>query len=173
MDTSPIKPKDIVVLVVVETILGEEWTFQDMADCLDVSTSQVQYSLERLDHARLFDKPARLVRRHALREFVSHGIRYAFATHPGELVRGIPTSVSAPVGQRLFSGNEQDVDFVWPHPEGPERGQRIEPLHEAVPELAREHDQFYRFMALLEMVRVGSARERSVASDEIDGMLME
>jgi hypothetical protein len=137
-----------------------------------MSTSQVYYSLERAEAARLYTSSGRRVHIRALAEFISHGVRYAFAASPGPLTRGIPTASSAPALAELLISTESSVGFVWPHPAGHTRGQAVTPLAEAAPMLAQQDEQMYYLLALIDAIRIGSARERQVAADAFSKHLM-
>jgi hypothetical protein len=174
MNSSPfLKPKDLVVVLVVFDRSEGDWTYESLGETLHMSTSQVYYALERLDEARLYDAEPRLVHTRALFEFIAHGVRYAFSAHPGELTRGIPTAMSSSIGKKLLASSGNDPDYVWPTPKGETRGQRLAPLHENVPDMLMESDlpEVYEMLALIDIVRIGSAREREVAIDALDERL--
>lgn len=145
------------------------WTFDELGAALEMSTSQVYYSLGRAEFARLYDSEGRRVRRRELVEFVTCGVRYAFATHPGELVRGVATASSAPALKELLISTEGSPGFVWRHPQGNLRGQAIAPLSSAAPTLAARDPHLYYLLALIDVLRVGSARERQIAGDAFRG----
>lgn len=161
----PLKPKDLVTLLQIATWSQPSWTFEELGEALEMSASQVYYSLERAEFAHLYDSGSRRVRRRELVEFVMHGVRYAFAAHPGELVRGVATASSAPALKELLISTEGSPGFVWRHPQGEVRGQAIPPLSDAASVLAGRDPQLYYFLALIDVLRIGSARERQVAGD--------
>lgn len=172
MAPESLKPKDLVVLFTILTWDEEAWTYAELGEKLDLSASQIQYALERLDSAHLFEKEERYLRPHEMVDFVCHGVRYAFPTRPGPLKRGTPAAMSAPVGRELFVESGTDPGYVWPHPEGEVRGQVIEPLYELVPRLVQDIPKLYDYLALIDIVRVGSARERQVAAEEMSERLL-
>lgn len=51
------------------------------------------------------------------------------------------------------------------------RGQAIEPLYPSVPAAARKNVELYEFLALIDALRVGRARERKLAAEEISKRL--
>ena len=134
-----------------------------LAEELGVVPSQVHASLKRLAIAGLIRPGTRHSNRNSLREFIEHGIRYAFPVHVGRPARGIPTSHSAP----LLAGHIDSADaFVWPaaHAPGSVQGLSIAPLYAKAPMLAEKSPETYQAVALLDAFRVGNARERSIAS---------
>lgn len=172
MASQSLKPKDLVTLLRIHTWRKESWTFEQLGDSLQMSSSQVYYSLDRAEYARLYDGSSRRVRGRQLVEFVSHGVRYAFAAHPGAVTRGVPTASTARVMAELVVSTEREVGFVWPHPAGRQRGQTVAPLIDAAPTLALEDEQLYDLLALVDAIRIGSARERQVAAEAFSQRLI-
>ncbi len=60
---------------------------------------------------------------------------------------------------------------VWPSPTGTVRGYAVEPLHPSLPALAAGDPELHALFALIDIVRVGAARERKVAAEEIERRL--
>ena len=135
-----------------------------------MSASQVFRSLKRAEVSHLFDKASRRVRQLELLEFLSLGIRYAFAAVPGGIQRGVPTCWKAPGLDELIEISK-DESFVWPAPNGTARGQAIEPLHSGALMVSGENEELYRLLGLTDILRVGSARERKVATEELKKVL--
>jgi hypothetical protein len=52
---------------------------------------------------------------------------------------------------------------VWPHPEGGTRGQGLRPIYMSVPDASLRDAELYEWMALLDAIRSGRAREREPA----------
>ena len=85
---------------------------------------------------------------------------------PGSVCRGIPTGALAPPlsGQIVSNDNDQ---YVWPDADGEVRGQAIEPLYPSVPHAIRKDPALHQLLALVDALRVGRARERLIASEEL------
>ena len=163
----PLRPQDIFLLLALMANRDrEEWTYDRLAAELGISASQVFRSLKRAEASHLFDRASRRVRRLELLEFLSHGIRYAFAAVPAGIQRGVPTCWNAPGLDGLIEISE-DEPFVWPAPNGTARGQAIEPLHSGALMASGESEELHRLLALTDILRVGSARERNVAKEEL------
>lgn len=174
MPAKSLKSKDLVVLFTVLTWeRSEGWTYAELGEALGMSSSQVHYAIERLDFAHLFEKGERYVRPYEIEEFVSHGVRYAFAAEPGPLKRGTPAAMSAPIGKELFVRSGQGPGFVWPDPEGEARGQEIPPLYDNVVMAVEERPELYELLALVDIIRIGSAREREVAAEAFSERILE
>jgi hypothetical protein len=161
-----LKPQDVGVLLKIHTLGAEAWTFEKLGKSLFMQPSQVHSALKRAEDAGLYFSQSRSIRPHSLVEFLVHGIRYAFATRPGKLTRGIPTShSSAPLNGHIVSS--KDWAYVWPCAVGDVEGFAIEPLHHSVPEAAILDPVFHEYMSLVDALRVGRSRERELAGHEL------
>ena len=160
-----LKPQDIVVLLKLAD-KQPGWTFEEVAVELGLSPSAVHRSLDRAKQAGLYDARRKAVNGDALFEFLAHGARYVFpAVRHGE-ARGVPTAWAAPpLTDRLSSSGENAP--VWPHALGKVRGIALEPLHPVVPEAAGRDRQLGEALALFDAIRIGSARERALAVEEL------
>lgn len=107
------------------------------------------------------------VNRKALLGFLVHGIKYVFPVKPAELVRGIPTAFAAPVmeGKLMSAG---DVINVWPDATGGTKGQAIAPLFKSAPAAAKADPKLYELLALVDAIRLGSARETQLATQLLE-----
>jgi len=110
-----------------------------------MSASSVYEALQRASSASLYDADNKKVKKHALLEFLVHGLRYVFYTHPGPVSRGIPTALKAEPLKSLLVVDIADV-YVWPTPTGDVRGQAIAPLYRSVP-FASEKDPATKHIA--------------------------
>lgn len=100
--------------------------------------------------------------RAALLEFLTHGIKYAFPAKRGNLTRGMPTAHGAPPLAALIDSGGEPLP-VWPDPEGEVRGESFEPLYRSAPKAARRDPQLYEILCLVDAIRGGRARERTLA----------
>ncbi len=159
------KPQDVVVAL--KLCLNEtSRSYAELADALGMSASEVHAAVRRLGEARLVDSETREMRRDAFRNFLVHGVPYAFPARPKEVTRGMPTAWAAPAMAGKFSPSEQ-IPPVWPDPEGTVQGASVEPLYRSVPGAARRDPALYDLLALVDALRIGRARERSLAEKEI------
>jgi hypothetical protein len=121
--------------------------------------------------ARLLDPETKRVRREALLDFLVHGVPYSFPASPKELTRGMPTAWAAPVMAQKFNSSDQ-IQPVWPDPNGSIQGASVAPLYASVPGAARRDPELYGLLALVDALRIGRARERAVAEKEISVRLI-
>lgn len=141
-------------------------SYADLAIQLGISASEVHASVRRLVESRLLDPETKNIRREALRNYLVHGVPHAFPASPKEITRGMPTAWAAPVmAQKTVEADQMPP--VWPDPEGSVQGVAVEPLYSSVPRAARRDPELYALLALVDALRIGRARERSIAEKEI------
>jgi hypothetical protein len=177
-----LRSQDVVVLLklVANRDSSKRWTYADLSNELFMSASQVFRSVQRAEASHLIIAPAispdsseQLPRtwlwpynRGNLKEFLIHGVKYAFPVERGGPTRGIPTAEAAPPLDRHFP---QDFPLppVWPHAAGPFRGIAFSPLYKNVPQAALQDPKLYELLALVDAIREGRAREREIAIREL------
>ncbi len=166
-----LKQQDIYVALKLVVLKGEPCSMQRIGEALGMSASRVHESIHRLIKARLIrkDKAYRPVLAN-LKEFIVHGIRFAFVPDIGEPTRGMPTASFAPPLNLEF-GEASDQAHVWPDPEGEVRGISFSPLHKSAPKAARKDHEFYELLAMVDAIRGGRARERKMAIEQLSRRL--
>ncbi|RUR55189.1 hypothetical protein ELY40_06610 [Vreelandella populi] len=165
---------DSLLLPVQEAEPQSPYSVRALARETGISKSQVSLSLQRsLDvglarHERLTGLPRANSR--VLLEFIAFGLRFAFPTKAKEITRGIATAFAAPVLEKhLFSGG--NLAMVWPDARGNTKGQAVTPLAPSVPKAIRRDPNLYAMLALVDAIRLGQPRERSLAQDMLAGRL--
>lgn len=158
------KPQDILLLLRIITLKKESWKQLPMAEALGMSQSEVSEAVKRCKYAGLLDIKGKKVMRQALMEFLAYGIKYVFPQKPGPIVRGVPTAHSAPPLNKTIISNEA---YVWPYAKGSVRGQSILPLYASVPSAALRDAELHELLAMVDAIRVGRSRERTMAIDEL------
>ncbi len=161
-----IKPQDVLVLLKIMLWEKKPWRHMDLAEELGLSQAEVSFALERCRRAGLLDSSKKKILRFPILDFLVYGLRYVYPAQPGPLCRGMPTAHSAPPLSQMIVSDEHD-QYVWPWDEGTVRGQAIEPLYESVPFAAKRDPKLYEFLAMVDALRVGRARERALALQEI------
>lgn len=161
---SGMRPHDVAVLLKIATKKEKPWLMKDLSWELGISSSEISESLNRSAIARLISPDKSRLMKLALLDFLEYGLCYVYPQSPGALIRGIKTAHSAfPLNELIVS----EEYFVWPYGEGDTRGQAIEPLYPKVPEACLRDPDFYALMALCDALRVGRAREKNLAIEEI------
>lgn len=162
---------DMYVLLKVVALKGNsDWSQGRLAAEIGVSPATVNQALKRASEARLYDSANKRVNSHSMKEALVHGIRYFMAAKRSGEVRGTPTAWAAPPLNSEISSSEV-MPPVWPNPMGETRGWSVEPLHPSAPKMAVRDPEFYAVLALVDALRLGGNRERSLASKELDRIL--
>jgi hypothetical protein len=158
------KPQDIVILLKIVALGNDNWQQKPLAEALGMSQSEVSQSVARSQYAGLLFGNGKQVMKSALLEFLQYGISYAFPQKPGAVVRGIATAHAASPLKESIDSNES---YVWPYAKGNQRGQGIVPLYPSVPEAALKDPKLHELLALTDALRVGKAREKALAVEEL------
>ena len=162
-----IRPQDILILLKLCLWPEREWRHMDLAVELGLSQTEVSFALERCRASGFLDEAKKRVNRSALLEFLVHGLKYVYPARPGALCRGVPTAHSAPPLSKRIVSDEHD-QYVWPYGEGKRGGQAMEPLYASVPFAAERDSHLHELLALVDAIRAGRARERAIASEELE-----
>jgi hypothetical protein len=165
-----LKPQDVVVALKLAAMPSARWTQPELARSIHLSASEVNHGLKRLAACHLYNARERRVVRASLQEFLVSGLRYVFPAQLGLFGEGMPTSIgaSAALSAKLMLGDEDLV--VWPAADSRAfrvRGRVLAPLYRTVPLAAAEDPALHEYLALVDALRVGRARERALAKEEL------
>jgi len=138
------------------------WTYPELASALRISASEAHSAVKRAAKSGLVDVRSRTARRPALLEFLVHAVPYLVPPVWTGVSRGVPTSHAAPPLNAMVVGGD-DLPPVWPHPEGVVRGQGLVPVYRSVPDAALSDPTLHEWLALVDAIRSGRARERELA----------
>lgn len=123
-------------------------------------------ALERCRGVLLIYSDKKLINKSGLLEFLLHGLKYVWPAQFGPVCGGIPTSHSmTPISKTIVS-SEND-QYVWPHAYGTMRGHSVPPLYASAPDAALKDPELHELLALIDALRVGRARERKIATEEL------
>jgi len=101
-----------------------------------------------------------------LKEFLVHGVKYAFPVEHGGITRGIPTAEGVSPLREYFADQSAMLP-VWPSADGSVRGSAFSPLYKNVPQAALRDPRLHELLALVDAIREGPAREREIAIREL------
>jgi DNA-binding Lrp family transcriptional regulator len=167
-----LRPHDVAVVLKLCEYRSKRPPYSHLALELSMSPSEVHAAVKRarashlLHGSGLDERPNRT----ALREFLLHGLKYVFPAERGEPTRGIPTSYAAePLRKKIAPSDE--LPPVWPYSEGNTRGVAFEPLYKLAPAAALRDPVLYEYLALVDALRDGRARERKLAEEMITARL--
>jgi len=164
-----LRPQDILILLKLLP-WGHNWTYDQIAHELGLSSSAVHRSVERAARAGLYGVDRRVVNGAELAEFLVHGVRYAFPAEWGGEARGMPTAWGAePLAKKLSTSGKNPP--VWPDPHGTAVGIALTPLDPRVPDAARRDPALGELLALVDGIRIGGPRERGLAAKELEKRL--
>jgi len=146
-----LKPQDIVVVLKLVALKKQPWSYVQLANEPCMSASEINAGVKRAIRARLLEQLGEdkqpQPNRKALEEFLIHGVKYAFPTDHGSIVRGMKTSYAiSPIADQLIMDGE--FPPVWPYAEGKERGVSFSPLYRSVPMAAEKDAVLYELLAL-------------------------
>ncbi len=158
-----LRPFDVAVAL--RLLLSPEERYEPLAEALVTSTSAVHRSVARLQLAGLCKADSRTIARPALREFLLHGVRYAFPAVHGPDRSGVLTAWAAPAVGALFTDGVDLRPLVWPIETGLAHGESLVPLFSGVPAVAARDPQMYELLACVDAIRAGGSRERRVVGD--------
>lgn len=158
------RPHDIPILLKIVAKNEEHWMMKDLAMELEISPSEVSESLNRSVLAGLIAPDKKRLMKQALLSFLEHGLKYVYPQQRGGSVRGIPAAYAArPLNEMIVN----DAPLVWAHRDGKMRGESIEPLYPKLPNACLKDDRFYELISLIDVLRVGRVRERTLAMNEL------
>ena len=168
-----LKPQDLLVLLKVVAHPPKRWTYAALGEALAMSASETHASVKRAVASGLAVAPSRgewsPVRPNLL-EFVVHGARYVWPATPGPVKRGVPTAFGAePLASQLAVAAGEAP--VWAHPQGQSKGPTLSPLYRTAPQAALADPALHRLLALLDALRTGRARERTLAAKLMEAEL--
>lgn len=155
------KPQDILIILKILLWESKKWSVASIAESTGLSTSETHGAIKRCEKSGLYSPVTRLPVIAALEEFILYGIKYAFPADIGPPERGMPTAHSAsPLSNLIVSGDEL---YVWPYEKGTKRGISITPLYSSVPFACESDTKLYEYLALIDAIRIGRAREKKLA----------
>jgi hypothetical protein len=167
-----LKPQDLVVALKLHLLGTERVSFAVLGKELRLSPFEAHAATQRLIAARLaapLDGQVMPILP-SLRSFLLNGAPFTYPAVRGEITVGMPTAHAAPpLNSLLVIGNE--LPPVWPDPEGTQRGGSVMPLYPRVTEAARSDTRLYAMLALFDALRVGQARERTLAIEHLEMLL--
>lgn len=167
-----LKPQDVVVALKLVAGGLPNWTQPELARSLHLSVSEVNHGLKRLAACHLFNPRERRIVRASLQEFLVSGLRYVFPAQLGLYGEGMPTSVGAStLAARLHLGDDDQIVWLMADRAVRVRGRVISPLYKNVPLAAKDDPLLHEYLALADALRVGRARERALAKDELEKRL--
>lgn len=152
----------------VDEYISSLYTARRLEADTGISKSQIHLVLRRCLDVGLAKKERKLgiprANVRALFEFIVYGIKYVFPARPNEITRGIATAFAAPVLKDKLMSTGEFIP-IWPDAKGNTKGQAVEPLYKSVVHAVRRDPEMYSLLALVDAIRIGHPREKSLAAD--------
>lgn len=148
----------------------DKWTFQKLSSELIISQSECHAAIQRCGVSGLFNNHFRKVNKMAFKDFLISGLKYVFPPKVGKVTRGVLMDAKV-FGKENTIIHDDQSNYVWPFVKGRDKGQGLEPLYYSVPEVVLKDIKFYKFMVLVDLLRIGTARERAFAVSKFDNLL--
>ena len=164
------KSQDVMILLFICQYCEGSYKVSEIADSLQISQSEVSESINRSSIAKLIDSKSKAVFRYGFYEFLVYGLKFVFPVSPGPIVRGVPTSHSAPPLNRIISSDSDH--FVWSYSKGKIRGMSIKPLYKTIPVIYEQFPEYYELLSLVDALRIGRSREIVLARDFLKERLL-
>ena len=167
-----LRPLDVLLVLKLLAQPSSEWTYKALGESVGVSGSQAFSSVNQAARSGLLYFPALqdTLNRANIREFLVHGLKYAFPVDRGSMTRGMPTAYAGPPLNRMVSSSPEPPP-VWPTPEGSVRGVELSPLYKTAPRAAQQDAKLYELLSLVDAVREGRPREREIAIRELSARI--
>ena len=162
-------PTDLYVCLYLSKPTTDTPRFEGVAEDLGIGLATAHRSVKRLIASGLL-LPSRTVHHRALLDVLLHAARHVYYVETGGLTRGVPTADAAPPLSNMMTPS--DPPPVWPDPLGNTRGYSIEPLHESASQAAIRDPELHALLALVDALRIGQARVRSLAAAELRILLV-
>ena len=141
------------------------WNYRKLAQHLFISLSETSKAIKRATAAGLLinrgNKGIR-VNKAVLIEYIRYGVGISFFVEKGKIVRGIPTANAAPPFKEIFA-TSSELPTVWPCARGTAKGIAVSPIYKSVPKAVMVDPWLYKQLALIDIFRIGSAREKDEA----------
>jgi hypothetical protein len=155
-----LRPSDVVVAC--QLALTPSAQFKELAKSTGISTGECHNAVRRLRFARLILPEKRQIAVDLLSQFLIHGAPFAFPPVLGQAIVGIPTAHASPAFEAVATTTDP---IVWPAADGAVRGRSLVPLFPGAPELPRKNVRLYELLTLVDALRTGTARVRTLAAD--------
>ena len=155
------RPHDIPILLKIISLGNNPWMNKDLASSLKISASEISDSISRSVYAGLIAEDRRSVNLKEVEGFIRYGLKYAFPIKPGAVLTGKGTAQSAPT-VRLDTPPVEH--YVWPDPEGRQKGMLIIPLFPGAVYASGKDHKLYEMLALCDVMRLGTPKEIDIAA---------
>ena len=144
-----IKPQDIAILG--KLIVDKNWPSQkDISNELEISQSEVSLGFKALEAVGLIGVSSKKLHKIAIKEFITHAVKYFFPLDQNGIGRGFLAGSSAPYFNKKVHSDEF---YVWSHENGDARGAVVNPILSKMPGSVIKNKILYLFLSLVEVLQ--------------------
>ena len=133
-----------------------------LAQTTGLSAGECHNAVRRLRFSHLLLANERRPSTEVLHNFLVQGAPFAFPPILGSPTIGVLTAHSSAAFQGILQTNDT---IVWPHADGPARGQSLIPLFPGAPALSTRNPALYELLTIVDALRVGTTRVRNIAAE--------
>ena len=169
-----LKPQDILVACKLFTLGDAEWPMRRLAGSLSISLGEIHAAVERGRAAGVLGLPrGKLnVAKRKLFELATVAVPQVYYAIRGSVEIGVPAAMHAEPLKGVFPQDGRPVPLVWPSPAGTARGESLLPLYPTAPRAVQHDPDLHRLLALIDVVRVGDAKDRRLATDLLERLIL-
>ena len=165
-----IKSQDIGILG--KLITDRNWPSQkEVSSELKISQSEVSLGFKALESVGLINVSSRKLNKIAIKEFLTHAVKYFFPVEKYGIGRGHLAGPSASeFSQRVHS----DESYIWSHEAGNSRGIVVNSILVKIPESVIQNEKLYLFLSIVDIYRgLGGVRHVKEANISLERLLNE
>jgi hypothetical protein len=169
-----LRPQDILITCKLFALGDAEWPIRKLAGSLSISIGEVHGAIERCKAAGVLGTPrGKLnVNRRKFFELSSVSVPQVYYAVRGSVETGVPTAMHAESLKGVFSRDGRPIPLVWISDLGTVKGESLLPLYPTVPRAVQHDPTLHQLLALIDVVRVGDARDRKLATDLLERMIL-
>lgn len=162
-----LQPVDIVVALELAGLRDADSRREKAALTLGMTRRRFEDAVTRLGRSGLVSPTELRPHTRNLQEFLLFGLPYWLPAEIGPVVRGMPAATSGPGLSGLAPPDQPGIgDWVWPDaPAGFARrvGKSLAPIDPIAPRAASADQSLYELLCIVDVLRIGSLREREAA----------
>lgn len=170
-----LRPQDVLVACKLFSLGESEWNYLRLAGSLSISASETHAATERCRAAGVLGTPRGklTVARRKFFELVTVAVPQVYYAVRGPVESGIPTSIYAEPLRGVFPKDpNRPVPLIWPSESGGTKGESLLPIYPTMPKAIQHDVVLHKLLALIDVVRVGEAKDRKTATDFLERMIL-
>lgn len=170
-----LRPQDVLLACKLFSLGDSEWIYARLAGSISISPSEAHAAVERCRAAGVLGTPRGklTIARRKFFELCTVVVPQVFYAVRGPVESGVPTSIYAKPLEGVFQPDPRRVvPLIWPYESGSTKGESLLPIYPTVPRAVQHDEMLHKLLALIDVVRVGEAKERRMAIDLLDKLIL-